>query len=166
MTNDDSARRDSKVEDRDLSARSNGKAETSDLQPERTAPDPAMNLLVVIEDDPDVRFLVEAIFAMDPRFKVLQVAESAEEALAAESTSGPGVIVLDHGLAGPLPGLAAAAPLKEKHPEAKIILFTAHAALQARADKDPAIDAFLLKTESEHLLPLAQRLTGLGSPAA
>jgi len=127
---------------------------------------PAMNLLVVIEDDPDVQFLVEAIFAMDPRFNVLQVADSAEEALAGESTSSPGVIVLDHGLAGPLPGLAAAVQLKEKHPEAKIILFTAHAALQARADKDPAIDAFLLKTESEHLLPLAQRLTGLSSPPA
>lgn len=129
-----------------------------------TATDAPMNLLVVIEDDPDVQFLVEAIFAMDPRFSVLQVAESAEEALAGPPTSGLGVIVLDHGLAGPLPGLAAAALLKEKHPQAKIILFTAHAALQARADKDPAIDAFLLKTQSERLLPLAQDLTDLGPP--
>jgi DNA-binding NarL/FixJ family response regulator len=121
-------------------------------------------ILVVIEDDPDVQFLIEAIFAMDPRFTVTHVAESAEEALEVPPTSEPGIIVLDHGLAGPLPGLAAAPLLKERAPEAKIIMFTAHAALEARADKEPSIDAFLLKTESEKLLPLAQQLTGLGPP--
>jgi DNA-binding NarL/FixJ family response regulator len=123
-------------------------------------------ILVVIEDDPDVQFLIEAIFAMDPRFSVTQVAKSAEEALDAPPTSEPGIIVLDHGLAGPLPGLAAAPLLKERAPEAKIIMFTAHAALQARADNEPTIDAFLLKTDSEKLLPLAQQLTGLGPPSA
>jgi hypothetical protein len=41
-------------------------------------------------------------------------------------------------------------------------MFTAHAALQARADREPSIDAFLLKTEPDRLLPLAQQLTGLG----
>jgi DNA-binding NarL/FixJ family response regulator len=119
-------------------------------------------ILVVIEDDPDVQFLIEAIFAMDPRFTVTAVAASAEEALESPPTSEPGIIVLDHGLAGPLPGLAAAPMLKERAPQAKIIMFTAHAALQARADREQAIDAFLLKTESEQLLPLAQQLTGLG----
>ena len=120
-----------------------------------------MKILVVVEDDPDVQFLVKSIFSMDPRFTVTNVAESAEEALEAPATSDRGIIVLDHGLAGPLPGLAAAPMLKELAPEAKIIMFTAHAALQARADTQPAIDAFLLKTESEHLLPLAQNLLGL-----
>lgn len=118
-------------------------------------------ILVVIEDDPDVQFLVTAIFAMDPRFTVTNVAESAEEALETLPTSERGIIVLDHGLAGPLPGLAAAPMLKELAPEAKIIMFTAHAGLQVRADTEPAIDAFLLKTESEQLLPLAQHLLGL-----
>lgn len=121
-------------------------------------------ILVVIEDDPDVQFLIEAIFSMDPRFTVTHVAESAEEALGVPPTSEPGIIVLDHGLAGPLPGLAAAPLLKERAPKAKIIMFSAHAALQARADREPAIDAFLLKTESEKLLPLAQQLIGLGPP--
>jgi DNA-binding NarL/FixJ family response regulator len=122
-------------------------------------------ILVVVEDDPDVQFLVEAIFAMDPRFSVTAVAASAEEALEAPPTSEPGIIVLDHGLAGPLPGLAAAPMLKERAPQAKIIMFTAHAALQARAAREPAIDAFLLKTESDKLLSLAQQLTGLGPPS-
>jgi DNA-binding NarL/FixJ family response regulator len=122
-----------------------------------------MNILVVIEDDPDVQFLIESIFEMDPRFTITQVAESAEEALSHPSTSHPGIIVLDHGLAGALPGLAAAPLLKERAPQAKIIMFTAHAALRARADMEPAIDAFLLKTESQKLLPLARQLTGVGS---
>src|SRR5665811_2294663 len=119
-------------------------------------------ILVVIEDDPDVQLLIDAIFGMDPRFGLLHVTESAEEALEAPPTSEPGIIVLDHGLAGPLPGLAAAPMLKERAPQAKIIMFTAHAALQARAAREPAIDAFLLKTESDKLLRLAQELTGLG----
>ena len=123
-------------------------------------------ILVVIEDDPDVQFLIEAIFSMDPRFTVDHIATSAEEALDLEPTSQPGIIVLDHGLAGPLPGLAAAPQLKERAPQAKIIMFTAHAALQARADKEPSIDAFLLKTEAERLLPLAQELLGMGPTAA
>jgi DNA-binding NarL/FixJ family response regulator len=161
MTSDVPTNRDCMVKDRDLTSTLR-EGETSAT--EASGSGPTMNLLVVIEDDPDVQFLVEAIFAMDPRFSVVQVAESAEDALAGPPTSGPGVIVLDHGLAGPLPGLAAAALLKEKHPQAKIILFTAHAALQARADKDPSIDAFLLKTQSERLLSMAQDLTGLGPP--
>jgi DNA-binding NarL/FixJ family response regulator len=125
--------------------------------------DEQMNILVVIEDDPDVQFLIESIFEMDPRFTISQVADSAEEALSLPPTSQPGIIVLDHGLAGPLPGLAAAPLLKELAPQAKIIMFTAHAALRARADLEPAIDAFLLKTEPQKLLPLARQLTGVRS---
>ena len=80
-------------------------------------------------------------------------------------TTEPGIIVLDHGLAGALTGLDAAPQLKEVAPNAKIILFTAHAELRPAAD-EPAIDAFLLKTDISQLLPLAQRLTGLGPPAS
>jgi len=75
----------------------------------------------------------------------------------------PGIIVLDHGLSGQLTGLDAAPRLKELAPQAKIIMFTAHADLKARADNEPAVDGFVLKTESTQLLPLAQRLTGLGA---
>lgn len=111
-----------------------------------------------------MQFLIESIFSMDPRFSMSYVAESAEAALEAPPTSEPGIIVLDHGLAGRLPGLTAAPLLSARAPRAKIIMFTAHAALQARADKEPSIDAFLLKTEPEKLLPLAHLLIGL-SPA-
>jgi len=93
------------------------------------------------------------------------VAHSAEQALERAQTIPPEVIVLDHGLTGALLGLDAAPRLKELAPQAKIILFTAHAELQARAEAEPAIDAFLLKTEAMRLLALAQQLTGLGPSA-
>ena len=129
-----------------------------------TSTETPMQALVVVEDDPDVQFLIESIFSTDPRFNAADVAESAEAALEwSARTVGPGVIVLDHGLAGSLTGLDAAQRLKDLAPNAKIVLFTAHAELKARADAEPAIDAFLLKTDSTRLLPLAQRLTGLGS---
>ena len=69
--------------------------------------------------------------------------------------------MLDHGLAGVLTGLEAAPKLNQLVPRSKIILFTAQAELEARAQEEPAIDAFLLKTESTRLLALAQELTGL-----
>lgn len=120
-----------------------------------------MKVLAVIEDDPDVAFLVETIFSMDERFTVSAVAESAEEALLTAPFSEPGIIVLDHGLAGVLTGLEAAPKLKELLPLSKIILFTAHAELRTRAEEEPSIDAFLLKTQAMKLLSVAQQLTGL-----
>jgi DNA-binding NarL/FixJ family response regulator len=123
-----------------------------------------VKVFVVVEDDPDVQFLVEAIFSMDARFTLAGVVASAEDGLEVARTSQPGIIVLDHGLSGQLTGLDGAPRLKELAPQAKIIMFTAHADLKDRADHEPAIDGFVLKTESSQLLPLAQRLTGLGAP--
>jgi DNA-binding NarL/FixJ family response regulator len=123
-----------------------------------------MKVLVVVEDDPDVSFLIETIFSMDPRFTVAHVAESAEDALEAARTTEPEMIVLDNALAGPLTGLAAAPRLKELAPQSKIILFTAHAELRGRAEDEPAVDGFLLKTDSTQLLALAQQLSGLAAP--
>lgn len=126
----------------------------------------SMKVLVVVEDDPDVQFLIETIFSMDSRFSVAEVAAAAEDALDMARTAGPELIVLDHGLAGRLTGIDAAPRFKEVAPLAKIILFTARAELRAAAADEPAIDAFLLKTDSKELLTLAQTLTGLGPPTS
>ena len=101
---------------------------------------------------------------MDVRFTLGRVAASAEDALESLRTTQPEIIALDHGLSGQLTGLDAAPRLKEVDPQAKIIMFTAHADLKTRADNEPAIDGFVLRSESTQLLPLAQRLTGLGAP--
>lgn len=123
-------------------------------------------VLFVIEDDPDVQFLVETIFSMDSRFTIAPVLESAEEALESAHVDDHAVMVLDHGLGGVMTGLEAAPQLKELVPQAKIILFTAYAELRTQAEAEASIDAFLLKTDSTQLLPLAQRLTGLNGKAS
>jgi len=123
-------------------------------------------ILSVIEDDPDIQFLIRTMFAMDSRFIIASMSETTEGALECARTSVPGIIVLDHGEVGSLTGLDAAPLLKKLAPRAKIILFTAHAELEARADDEPAIDAFLLKTDPTQLLPVAARLAGLDEPFA
>jgi DNA-binding NtrC family response regulator len=120
-----------------------------------------VTILVIVEDDPDVQFLLETIFAMDPRFALARVVESAEDALEAAQTTEPSIVVLDHGLSGKLNGIEAARRFKEMSPQTKIILFTSHAELEAQSRKEPAIDAFLLKTDTAGLLPLAQELTNM-----
>jgi DNA-binding NarL/FixJ family response regulator len=120
-----------------------------------------MKSVVIVEDDPDIQSLISTIFSMDPRFSVSGLAESAEEAVELARTTRPEIIVLDDRLAGELTGVEAVPRFKEAAPGAKIILFTAHADLQARVVNQPAIDAFLLKTETGELLPLAQQLTNM-----
>jgi two-component system nitrate/nitrite response regulator NarL len=120
-----------------------------------------MKSVVIVEDDPDIQSLIATIFSMDPRFEVSGLAESAEDAVEIARATKPEIIVLDDRLAGPLTGVDAVPHLKEVAPQAKIILFTAHADLQARVVDQPDIDAFLLKTDTGELLPLAQQLTNM-----
>jgi two-component system nitrate/nitrite response regulator NarL len=120
-----------------------------------------MKAVVIVEDDPDIQSLVATIFSMDPRFFVSGLAESAEDAVELARTTDPEIIVLDDRLVGSLTGVEAVPQFKEVAPDAKIILFTAHADTQARVVNEPAIDAFLLKTDTGELLPLAQQLTNM-----
>jgi len=120
-----------------------------------------MKALVIVEDDLDIQSMIETIFSMDPRFAVAGLAESAEDALELARSTEPEIIVLDDRLAGALTGVDAVHQLKEAAPNAKIILFTSHADLRARVDHEDAIDAFLLKTDTGELLPLAQKLTNM-----
>ena len=120
-----------------------------------------MKHVVIVEDDPDIQSLIETIFSMDPRLSVTGLADSAEDALELVRSSEPEIIVLDDRLAGSLTGVDAVPQFKDMAPHAKIILFTAHADLEARVVNQPGIDSFLLKTETGELLPLAQQLTNM-----
>lgn len=131
-----------------------------EVRHELPRPATAMSRLVVVEDDPDIQFLIETVFSLDPRFSLAAVAVAAEDALEIARRTRPDIFVLDHGLAGALTGVAAAPQFKVAAPQSRIILFTAHAELREAVTQEQAIDAFLLKTESVQLLPLAQRLTG------
>lgn len=115
----------------------------------------------MVEDDEGIQLLIEAAFSLDSRFTFAGVSATAEDAFGLVQANEPGTIVLDHGLAGRLTGLEAAPRFKEVAPESKIILFTAHEELRKAAAAEPAIDAFLLKTDSTHLLRVAQGLLGM-----
>ncbi len=121
-----------------------------------------MKLYIVVEDDADIRRLVKLLFSRDPNFEVIGETDSAEECLEIlKAVEEEGLIVLDHTLEGELDGISAAPHFKEVAPKMKIILFTADSNLRARAKKEPAIDAFVVKTEIVKLLPTARRLCGL-----
>jgi DNA-binding NarL/FixJ family response regulator len=121
----------------------------------------SLKSVIIVEDDPDIQSLIETIFSMDPRFRVTGLSDSAEDALELAREQQPQIIVLDDRLAGALTGFDAVPQFKEIVPDVKIILFTAHADLRARVVGQNDIDAFLLKTETGELLPLAQQLTNL-----
>jgi DNA-binding NarL/FixJ family response regulator len=124
-----------------------------------------MKVLVVVEDDPDMRTLIRITLAQDPRLEVVGEAASADEALALVQTTDPGLIVLDHTIEGPMTGLEAAPLLKAAAPNAKILLFTAYD-LAAQARATPAIDGYLRKDQFDELLPTIERLLALPPAAA
>lgn len=117
-------------------------------------------VLLVVEDDPDVRLLVQVTLGRDPRIEINGDASTAEQAINLCREHSPGLIILDHMLEGDIDGLEAAPRLKEAAPQAKILMFSA-LDLESRARAVPAVDAFLLKTQFDKLLPTCQRLLGL-----
>jgi DNA-binding NarL/FixJ family response regulator len=121
-----------------------------------------VKILVVVEDEPDMRVLVRVTLAADPRLEIVGEAADADQALALCRTSGPGLIILDHMLEGSVTGLELAPRLKEIAPASKILLFSA-LNLSREAAAAPAVDAFLLKTDIHKLLPTAQELLGLSA---
>jgi DNA-binding NarL/FixJ family response regulator len=119
-----------------------------------------MKVLVLVEDEADVRRLVRALLAPDPRLEITGEAASAEEAIELARSVEPGLIILDHMLDGRVTGLEAAPELKSAAPNAKILLYSA-LDLRREARHEPAVDAFLSKDQPIKLLPLAQQLLGL-----
>ena len=119
------------------------------------------SVLLVVEDDPDIRMLVRIGFAADPAFTLDGEAADATAAIELARSSAPDLVVLDHRLEGTLTGLDAAPLLKEAVPNCSIILFSASEELRGPAKDSPAIDAFVLKTEIHRLVPVARRLLAM-----
>lgn len=108
-------------------------------------------VLVVVEDEPDIRLLIRMQLELDPRLEILGETGTAEEAIELTRSQLPGLIILDHQLQGHLMGLTAAPQLKEVAPQAKILLFSAFD-LEKEAEASPAIDRFLSKSRFDLLL--------------
>ena len=117
-------------------------------------------VLVLVEDDEDMRRLLRLVLQRDDRMEIVGEAASAEEAIEMAKTMDPGVIVLDHQLDGELTGLEAAPLFKQVAPNALILLFTAFD-MASQAAESPYVDAYLRKDDFILLLPTVQRMLGL-----
>jgi DNA-binding NarL/FixJ family response regulator len=96
--------------------------------------------IVVIDDDPDVRALVEMLFEVDERFEVLASVGAGGAGVDAVERLRPDVVVVDLELPD-IDGMAVIADARAVLPEARIVVFSAFAdpltlfdALRAGAD--------------------------------
>ncbi len=118
----------------------------------------------VIEDDLDLQFLVQLKFKAESRLKFCGATTNSTDAIALVRGTNPGVVVLDHFIEGQIMGLQLAPLIKAVAPNTQIILFTSHD-LAVEVSQEPAIDAYLRKSDLAKLLPTALRLLGLESVA-
>jgi len=117
-------------------------------------------VLVVVEDEADLRLLVRVMFSNAPDFELAGEAADAATAIELARTSKPDLVILDHKLNGTMTGLEAAPFIKADVPSCSIILFSASEEMREPAMDSPAIDAFLIKTDIAKLVPLARQLLG------
>ena len=119
-----------------------------------------VRILVIVEDEPDMRMMIRAILTSDPRIEIVGEAANADDAIAVAKSLNPGLIILDHQIEGDVMGLEAAPLLKRAAPLAKILLFSAFD-MAKDAAAEPAIDRFLSKSDVKDLLPTVRDMLGL-----
>ncbi len=112
---------------------------------------------LVVDDEPDIRAVIRAMLVVQAGIVVSGEASSAAEAVEMARAAPPDLIVLDHWLGSGKLGIEAARELKEAAPEAKVLLISGHDVGRA-AGAEPAIDAFLAKTDVDRLVPTVRRL--------
>ena len=120
---------------------------------------------LVVEDDLDMQFLIQLKLNADPHLRSCGTATNSTDAIALVKDVKRGVLILDHFIEGLTMGLQAAPLLKAVAPDVPIILFTSHD-LTVEASREPAIDAYLRKSDLKNLLPTALRLLGFEGPVA
>lgn len=114
---------------------------------------------LVVEDDLDMQFLIQLKLNADPHLRFCGAATNSTDAIALAYETSHGVVILDHFIEGQIMGLQAAPLIKAAAPNIRIILLTSHD-LAIEASREPAIDAYLRKSDMKNLLPTALRLLG------
>lgn len=115
---------------------------------------------LVVEDDFDMQFLIQLKLNADPHLRFCGAATNSTDAIALAGDMGHGVVILDHFIEGQIMGLQTAPLIKAVAPHMPIILFTSHD-LAVEVSREPAIDAYLRKSDLKNLLPTALRLLGI-----
>ena len=124
-----------------------------------------MKVLVVVEDDTDMRLLIELTLREEKELDVAGSCATAAAAVDQAKELQPDLVILDHFIEGDIMGLHAAPLIKDVAPDARILLFTSHD-LELEARREPAIDRFLLKRDISSLMPTVREMLGLEPQAA
>ena len=80
--------------------------------------------VLVIDDDPDVRSLIEVLFELDDRFDVVATVADGRSGVAAATELRPDVVVVDLELPD-IDGLAVVAEVRANVPDARVVVFSA-----------------------------------------
>ena len=90
-------------------------------------------------------------------WEVVGRATSGEDALRVGAHIVPDVAIVDYSMPG-MNGLELASRLKQLHPAATVIIFSAHA-VDAHELEEAGADGYLNKTDVDQLLPLLQSIS-------
>ncbi|MCU1622621.1 MAG: bacterial regulatory s, luxR family protein [Frankiales bacterium] len=117
--------------------------------------------VVLVEDDPTVRSVIEILLSTEPDLELVGTALSAPDGIRLVAELVPDVVLLDNQLEGAMTGVQAAPSMKAAAPSVVVLLCTAldFASVAAR---EPSIDGYLRKDNLVHLVDhvrglLAQR---------
>ena len=81
--------------------------------------------VMIVEDQPSYQDLVQVVLSLDPQFEVVAVASDGNEALDRFDEASPDLVLIDFLMPG-LDGLETAKRMKDRRPEVKIAMVTAH----------------------------------------
>lgn len=112
--------------------------------------------VVVVDDEEDVRRLVQLTLQFDDELQVVATARSADEALGMLEDVAPDLVVLDHLLGGPVTGLQVAGRLRAALPATRVILFSAADTVIDLRDSN--VDAVVSKMDLGSLPDVARRV--------
>ena len=122
--------------------------------------------VLVIDDHAPFRDAARAVVAAAPGFEAVAEADSGAQGIAVASVLRPDLVLLDLNMPG-LDGVETCRVLKERHPDAVVVLISVDASLLEEARGGCCADAFLLKQDfgTKALLALWAEHGALKTPA-
>lgn len=123
---------------------------------------PSTLRVLLVDDDPDMRGLIEIMLAEDGRFAVVGHASDGAEAMRLASTERPDIVVLDLQMPG-MDGLTALPLLRAQLPAARIVVVSAFPDPLTLADAmQRGVDSYIDKSRTWcELLPTLEGLFAL-----
>ena len=117
--------------------------------------------VMIVDDEPVFQELVLLVLSMDPQFDVVRIAGTGEEALSEFESAAPDLVLLDFSMPG-MDGLETARRIKQRSPDTKIAMVTAHTEhVLSRLAREAQIHEVIPKANFN--LERVQRLVGAAS---